>query len=150
MTIYHAWRLVLPFKGKIGGRRCRIYCAWRLVLPFKWTYFLNTGPRERLSTLNSWQGMEGRMLSLGESIRHHLLNKTSPRYGIWGMSISSRLGEDIWIRAPKLSSQAGLDGPAQSSPLVVLGLLARGSGPKPVAPTTLTQFIIEYFFLLII
>ena len=67
-------RLVLPFKGRIKGRRWRIYRAWRLVLPFKWTsfkwtYFPNTGPWERLSTLNSQQGMEGRTLSLGESIR---------------------------------------------------------------------------------
>ena len=96
-------RLVLPFKGRIGGRRRRIYHAWRLVLPFKWTYSSNTRPRERLSTLNSRQGMEGRMLSLGESIRPHLLNKTSPGYGIRGMSTLSRLGDDIWIRAPKLA-----------------------------------------------
>ena len=73
----------------------RIYHAWRLVLPFKWTYFPNTGPREHLSTLNSRQGMERRMLSPGESICHHLLNKTSLGYGIRGMSIPSRLGEDI-------------------------------------------------------
>ena len=99
-------RLVLRFKGKIGGRRWCIYRVWRLVLSFKWTYFPNTGPRERLSTLNSRQGMEGRMLSPGEPIRQHLLNKTSLGYGIRGMSISSRLGEDIWIRAPKLSSLA--------------------------------------------
>ena len=88
-------RLVLPFKGKIRGRRWRIYRAWRLVLPFKWTYFPNTGPRERLSTLNSRQGTEGRMLSPGESIHQHLLNKTSPGYDIRGTSIPSRLGEDI-------------------------------------------------------
>ena len=100
-------RLVLPFKGKIGGRRWHIYRAWRLVLPFKRTYFPNTGPRERLSTLNSRQGMEGRMLSPGESIHQHLLNKTSPRYGIRGMSIPSRLGEDIWIWAPRLGSHLG-------------------------------------------
>ena len=99
-------RLVLPFKGKIRGRRWCIYRAWRLVLSFKWTYFPNTGPREHLSTLNSRQGMEGRMLSPGESIRQHLLNKTSLGYDIRGMSISFRLGEDIWIRAPKLSSLA--------------------------------------------
>ena len=73
----------------------RIYHAWRLVLPFKWTYFSNIGPREHLSTLNSRQGMERRMLSPGESIRHHLLNKTSLGYGIRGMSIPSRLEEDI-------------------------------------------------------
>ena len=79
---------------------------------FKWTCFPNTRPRERLSTLNSRQGMEGRMLSPGESIRKHLLNKTSPGYSIRGMLTPSRLGEDIWIRAPKLapkfSSQPGL------------------------------------------
>ena len=80
---------------------------------FKWTYFSNTGPRERLSSLNSRQGMEGRMLSPGESVRQHLLNKTSPGYGIRGMSIPSRLGKDIWIQAPKLGLQVGLDGPAQ-------------------------------------
>ena len=50
----------------------------------KWTYFSNTGPRERLSTLNSWQGMEGRILSSGESIRQYLLNKSSPGDGIRG------------------------------------------------------------------
>ena len=88
-------RLVLPFKGKIEGRRWRIYRAWRLVLPFKWTYFSNTGPQGCLSTLNSRQGMEGRMLSSGESIHQHLLNKTSPRDDIQGMSTHSRLGEDI-------------------------------------------------------
>ena len=80
---------------------------WRLVLPFKWGYFPITGPRECLSTLNSQQGMEGRMLSLGESIRQHLLDKTSPGYGIRGMSAPSRLGEDIWIRPPKLASKFG-------------------------------------------
>ena len=90
-------RLVLPFKWKIRGRRWRIYRAWRLVLPFKWTYFPNTGPREHLSTLNSRQGMEGRTLSPREYIRQHLLNKTSPRDGIRGMSTPSQLGEDIWI-----------------------------------------------------
>ena len=63
--IYRMRRLVLPFKWKIGGRRWRIYRVRRLGLPFKWTYFPNTGPRECLSTLNSRQGMEGRMLSLG-------------------------------------------------------------------------------------
>ena len=92
-------RLVLPFKGRIRGRRWYIYRAWRLVLPFRWAYFPITGPRERLSTLNSRQGMEGRMLSPGESNRQHLLNKTSR-----GMSTPSRLGEDIWIRAPKFGS----------------------------------------------
>ena len=104
--IYCMWRLVLPFKWKIGGRRWRIYRTWILVLPFKWTYFPNTGPRERLSTLNSRQGMEGRMLSPGESIRQHLLNKTSPGDGIRGMSTPYQLREDIWIRTPKLGSQA--------------------------------------------
>ena len=88
-------RLVLPFKGRIGGRRWCIYRAWRLVLPFKWTYFPNIGPREHLSTLNSLQGMEGRMLSPGEYIYQHLLNKTSPGYGIRRMSTPSPLGEDI-------------------------------------------------------
>ena len=105
--IYRAWRLVLPFKQKIEGRRWHICRTWRLVLPFKWTYFPNTGPRECLSTLNSWQGMEGRMLSPGESIRQHLLNKTSPGDGIWGMSTPSWLGEDICIWTPKLGSQVG-------------------------------------------
>ena len=62
-------RLVLPFKERVGGRRWRIYRARRLVLPFKWTYFPNTRPRKRLSTLNSRQGMEGGTLSPGESIR---------------------------------------------------------------------------------
>ena len=62
------------------------------------------------------------MLSLGESICQHLLNKTFSGYGIRGMSIPFRLGEDIWIRAPKLGSQAGPDGSAQLAPLVVLGL----------------------------
>ena len=71
-------RLVLPFKWKIGGRRWRISRVWRLVLTFKWTYFPNAGPRECLSTLKSWQGMEGRILSSRESIRQHLLTKTSP------------------------------------------------------------------------
>ena len=138
--IYRMRRLVLPFKWKIEGRRWRIYRAWRLVLPFKWTYFPNTGPRERLSTLNSRQGMEGRMLSSGESIRQHLLNKISPGYGIRGTP--SRLGEDIWIRYPKLGSQAKPDGTVQLQPLVVLGLLARGPGPKPVAPTTPPFFLL--------
>ena len=73
-------RLVLPFKERIGGRRWRIYSAWRLTLPFKWAYFSNIGPRERLPTLNSQQGMKGRMLSSGESIHQHLLNKPSPGY----------------------------------------------------------------------
>ena len=73
------------------------------------------------------------MLFPGEFIRQHLLNKISPGDGIRG--IPSRLGDDIWIRAPKLGSQAGPDGPVQLQPLFVLGLLARGPGPKPVAPT---------------
>ena len=47
------------------------------------------------------------MLSPGESIHQHLLNKTSPGYGIRGMSTPSRLGEDIWIRAPKLAAKFG-------------------------------------------
>ena len=47
------------------------------------------------------------MLSSGESIRQYLLNKTSPGYGIPGMSTPSRLGEDIWIRAPKLAPKFG-------------------------------------------
>ena len=42
-----------------------------------------------------------------------LVNKTSPGYGIRGLSTPSRLGEDIWIWAPKFGSQAGSDGPAQ-------------------------------------
>ena len=138
--IYRMRRLVLPFKWKIGGRRWGIYRAWRLVLPFKWTYVPNTGPQERLSTLNSRQGMEGRMLSPGESICQHLLNKISSGDGIQGTP--SWLGEDIWIRAPKLGSQAGPDGLVQLQPLVVLDLLARGPMPKPVAP------IIPPFFLL--
>ena len=75
-------RLVLPFKWKIRGRRWRISRVWRLVLTSKWTHFPNAGPQERLSTLNSWQGMEGRILSSGESTRQHLLNKTSPGDGI--------------------------------------------------------------------
>ena len=104
--IFRMRRLVLPFKGKTGGRRWRIYRAWRLVLPFKWIYFPNTGPRERLSTLNSRQGMKGRMLSPGESIHQHLLTKTSPGYGIRGMSTPSRLGEDMLIRAPKFGSSS--------------------------------------------
>ena len=101
-------RLVLHFKGRIGGRKWRIYRVWRLVLLFKWTYFPNTRPRERLSTLNSWQGMKGRTLSPGESIRQYLLNKSSLGYGIRGMSTPSRLGEDIWIQASKLVSMFGL------------------------------------------
>ena len=100
-------RLVLPFKGRIERRRWRIYHAWRLVLPFKCAYFPNTGPRERMSTLNSWQGIEEHMLSPGESIRQHLLNKTSLGYGIREMSTPSRLGEDIWIRALKLAPEFG-------------------------------------------
>ena len=53
------------------------------------------------------------MLSPGESIRQHLLNKISPGYGIRGMSTPSRIGEDIWILAPKLAPKFGLSGPAQ-------------------------------------
>ena len=79
-----------------------------------------------MSTLNSRQGMEGRMLSLGEFIRQLLLNKISPGDGIRGTP--SRLGEDIWIQAPKLGLQAGPDGPVQLQLLVVLGLLAKGPG----------------------
>ena len=97
-------RLVLPFKGKIRGRRWRIYHAWRLVPPFKWIYFPNTGPRERLSILNSRQGMGGHMLSPREFIHQHLLNKTPQGYGIRGVSTPSRLEEDILIRAPKFGS----------------------------------------------
>ena len=62
---------------------------------------------------DSWQGMEGCILSSGESIRQHWLDKTSPGDGIWGMLAPSWLGEDIWIQAPKLGSQAGSDGSAQ-------------------------------------
>ena len=69
----------------------------------------------------------------GESIRQHLLNKISPGDGIRGTP--SQLEEDICIRAPKLSSQAGPNGPIQLQSLVILGLLTRGPGPKPVAPT---------------
>ena len=47
------------------------------------------------------------MLSLGKSIRQHLLNKTSPGYDIRGMSTPSQLGEDIWIRDPKLAPKFG-------------------------------------------
>ena len=54
------------------------------------------------------------MLSPGESIRQHLLNKTSLGYGIRGMSTPSRIGEDIWIRAPKLAPKFGL----QAGPIV--------------------------------
>ena len=112
--ISRMWRLVLPFKWEIGGGRWRVSRIWKLVLPFKWTYSPNTGPRERLSTLNSWQGMEGRIRSSGESIRQYLSNKSSPRDGIRGilfrrsreMSIPSRLEEDIWIWAPKLGYSA--------------------------------------------
>ena len=86
---------------------------WKLVIPFKWTYFPNTGPKEHLSTLNPWQGMEGRILSSEESIRQHLLNKTSPGDDIQGILTPFRLGEGIWIRAPKLGSQAGPGRPAQ-------------------------------------
>ena len=102
--ISHMWRLVLPFKWKIGGGRWHGSRRWGLVLPFKWTYSPNTGPRERLSTLNLWQGMEGRIRSSGESIRQYLSNKSSPRDGIRGIQlpIPSRLGEDMWIWAPKL------------------------------------------------
>ena len=116
--ISHAETCFFPFKGRIRGRRWCIYRLWRLVLPFKWTYSPNTGPRERLSTLNSRQGMEGRMLSPGEFIHQHLLNKTSPGYCIWGMSTPSRLGEDIWIRAPKLAPKFGWQvGPDRSAQL---------------------------------
>ena len=80
------------------------------------------------------------MLSPGESICQHLLNKISPGDGIRGTP--SRLGEDIWIRAPKLGSQAGPDGLVQLQPLVVLGLLTRGLGPKPVAPTMPSFFLL--------
>ena len=111
--ISHMRRLVLLFKWKIRERRWRIFRPWRLVLPFKWRYFPNIGPRERLSTLNSQNGMEGRTLSLGESIHQHLLNKTSLGDGLRGMSTPSQLGEDIWIWTPKLGSQAGPDGQAQ-------------------------------------
>ena len=113
---------------------------------FNWTYFPNIGPQERLSTLNSRQGMEGRMLSPGESIRQYLLNKISPGDGIRGTP--SRLGEDIWIQAPKLDSQAEPDGPVQLQPLVVLGLLARGLGPKPVAPTKISNYFSLYLFII--
>ena len=80
-------RLVLPFKGKIRWRRWRIYRVWRLVLPFKWTYFSNTGPRERLSILNSRQDMEGRMLSPGESI----CDAPSPIRPDWQVRTESRI-----------------------------------------------------------
>ena len=83
--VSHMWRLVLPFKWEIGGGRWRVSRIRRLVLPFKWTYSPNTGPRGRLSTLNSWQGMEVRMCSSGESIRQYLSNKSSPRDGIRGI-----------------------------------------------------------------
>ena len=84
------WRLVLPFKWEIGGRKWRVSHIWRLVLPFKWTYFPNTGPRERLSTLSSWQCMEGRILSLGDFIQQYLLNRSSPSDCIQGI-LSERL-----------------------------------------------------------
>ena len=100
--ISRMWRLVLPFKWEIGGGRWRVSLMWRLILPFKLTYSPDTGPRECLSTLNSWQGMEGRIRSSRESIRQYLSNKPSPRDGIRGMSIPFRLGEDIYIWAPKL------------------------------------------------
>ena len=70
------------------------------------------------------------------------LDKISPGDDVRGTP--SRLGEDIWIRAPWLGSQAGPDGPVQLQPSVVLGLLARGPGPKPVAPTTTAP---EYYIL---
>ena len=92
--------------SQIRRGRWRISRMRRLVLPFKWAYFHNTRPRERLSTFNSRQGIEGRMLSPGESVLQHLLNKASLGYDIRGMSTPSRLGEDIWIRAPKFGSQA--------------------------------------------
>ena len=80
------------------------------------------------------------MLSPGESIRQHLLNKISLRDGIRGTP--SRLGDDILIRAPKLDSQTGPDWPIQLQSLVVLGLLARGPRPKPVAPTMPLFFLL--------
>ena len=67
----------------------------------------------------------------GESIHQHLLNKTSPGDGLRGMSTPSRLGEDIWIRTPKLGSLAGPDGPTQLYPLVVLPLFPIGEGNRP-------------------
>ena len=90
--------------------------------------------------------MKGRMLSPRESIRQHLLNKISPGDGIRGTP--SRLGEDIWIQASKLDSQAGPDGSVQLPPLVVLGLLARGLGPKPVAPTKISNYFSLYLFII--
>ena len=112
MTSFYQRGRGFTFRGKwiissqIGRGRWRISRVWRLVLPFKWTYFPNIIPREGLSTLNSWQGMEGRILSLGESIRQHLLNKTSPGDDIRGIRTPSRLGEGIWNRCPKLGSSA--------------------------------------------
>ena len=119
MTFFYQRGRGSTFHGKwiissqIRRGRWRISRVWKLVIPFKWTYFHNTGPRERLSTLDSWQGMEGCILSSGEFILQHWLNKTSPGDGIRGMPAPSRLGEDIWIRAPKLGSQARSDGSAQ-------------------------------------
>ena len=54
------------------------------------------------------------MPSPGEYTRQHSLNKSSPGDGIRGMSTPSGLGEDILTRTPKLGSQAGPHGPAQS------------------------------------
>ena len=83
--ISRMWRLVIPFKWEIGGGRWRVSRIWRPILTFKWTYSPNAGPQERLSTLNSWQGMEGRIRSSGESIWQYLSNKSSSRDGIRGI-----------------------------------------------------------------
>ena len=77
------------------GRRSRV---WELVLTFKWSYFPNAGPREGLSTLNSWQGMGRCILSSRELIKPLLEMASGECQSLF------RLGENIWIWAPKLGS----------------------------------------------
>ena len=46
------------------------------------------------------------------------------------------VGADIWVSALELGSQAKPAGLAQLWSLVGWGLLAKGPGPKPIAPTS--------------
>ena len=50
------------------------------------------------------------------------------------ITIPFRVGEDIWVSALELGSQATSAGPAQLWSLVGWGLFAKGLGPKPMAP----------------
>ena len=77
--------------SQIGRSRWRIFRGRRLILPFRWKRGEKVGriSRRGFSILNSWQGMGWYTLPPGEPIHQPLLDKASPKIGIWGMPTPS-------------------------------------------------------------